>query len=150
MSYTATRSIKGSDSGVSAGREPGLSGGRTVPAVLSRKTGALINYNVQSRAMGTKGGGGYEVVDPDRRAARHAGDEVDDPNGAERVAGLGDDRRRGVSVGQALGGGAQPQLAGSGGASVDHGRVPLSDTRDWGSDGSTGRAARRRPRPGSR
>ncbi len=39
-----------------------VAGGRTVPAVLDRRTGKIINFNVSSRDMGSKGGGGYEVT----------------------------------------------------------------------------------------
>ncbi len=39
-----------------------VAGGRTVPAVLDRRTGKVINFNVSSRDMGSKGGGGYEVT----------------------------------------------------------------------------------------
>src|SRR5690606_30071095 len=39
-----------------------VSGGRTVPAVYDRRTGKFLQYNVQSRDMGSKGGGGYEVI----------------------------------------------------------------------------------------
>ncbi|MEM7235005.1 MAG: PQQ-binding-like beta-propeller repeat protein, partial [Planctomycetota bacterium] len=39
-----------------------VSGGRTLPAVYDRKTGKYVHYNVASRRMGSKGGGGYTVV----------------------------------------------------------------------------------------
>jgi len=39
-----------------------LAGGRTMPAVYERKTGAFKHYNVASRKMGSKGGGGFDVV----------------------------------------------------------------------------------------
>ncbi len=39
-----------------------IAGGRTVPAVFDRKNGEMKHFNVASRAMGDKGGGGYEVV----------------------------------------------------------------------------------------
>ena len=39
-----------------------VSGGRTMPAVYDRKTGAVKHYDVSARNMGTKGGGGYDVV----------------------------------------------------------------------------------------
>ena len=39
-----------------------VSGGRTMPAVYDRKTGAIKHYDVSARNMGTKGGGGYDVV----------------------------------------------------------------------------------------
>ena len=39
-----------------------ISGGRTMPAVYDRKTGAFKHYDVSARNMGTKGGGGYDVV----------------------------------------------------------------------------------------
>ena len=39
-----------------------VSGGRTMPAVYNRHTGEFIHYDVASRKMGSKGGGGYEVV----------------------------------------------------------------------------------------
>ena len=39
-----------------------VSGGRTMPAVYDRKTGAVRHYDVSARNMGTKGGGGYDVV----------------------------------------------------------------------------------------
>ena len=39
-----------------------ISGGRTTPAVYDRKTGAIRHYDVSARNMGTKGGGGYDVV----------------------------------------------------------------------------------------
>ena len=39
-----------------------VSGGRTMPAVYDRKTGAVRHYDVSARSMGSKGGGGYDVV----------------------------------------------------------------------------------------
>ncbi len=39
-----------------------VSGGRTIPAVLDRNTGKFEHFVVDSRAMGSKGGGGFEVV----------------------------------------------------------------------------------------
>ncbi len=39
-----------------------ISGGRTIPAVYDRHTGEFLHFNVASRKMGSKGGGGYEVV----------------------------------------------------------------------------------------
>ena len=39
-----------------------VSGGRTVPAVYDRHTGAFKHFDVSTRPAGTKGGGGYEVV----------------------------------------------------------------------------------------
>lgn len=39
-----------------------VSGGRTIPAVLDRHTGKFQHFVVDSRAMGSKGGGGFEVV----------------------------------------------------------------------------------------
>lgn len=45
-----------------AGEKLVVSGGRTVPAVFNRLNGAYEHYVVWSRAMGSKGGGGYEVM----------------------------------------------------------------------------------------
>ena len=39
-----------------------ISGGSTMPAVYDRKTGSIKHYDVSARNMGTKGGGGYDVV----------------------------------------------------------------------------------------
>ena len=39
-----------------------VSGGRTVPAVFERGTGAYRHYNLASRKMGSKGGGGYSCI----------------------------------------------------------------------------------------
>lgn len=39
-----------------------VAGGRTVPAVLDRRTGRLIHFDPSSREMGINGGGGYEVI----------------------------------------------------------------------------------------
>ncbi len=38
-----------------------VAGGRTMPAVYDRHTGAFLHYDVSNRTMGSKGGGGYEV-----------------------------------------------------------------------------------------
>ena len=38
-----------------------VAGGRTIPAVYDRHTGRFLHYNVASRKMGSKGGGGYQV-----------------------------------------------------------------------------------------
>jgi len=38
-----------------------VAGGQTVPAGFDRHTGKLLHYNLHSRQMGTKGGGGYHV-----------------------------------------------------------------------------------------
>ncbi len=38
-----------------------VAGGRTLPAVFDRATGEFLHFNVASRKMGSKGGGGYEV-----------------------------------------------------------------------------------------
>lgn len=43
-----------------------VAGGRTVPAVFDRQNGALVHFKVSSRSMGSKGGGGYDVVAGDR------------------------------------------------------------------------------------
>jgi len=39
-----------------------VAGGRTIPAVFDRHTGEWIHFEVGRRDMGSKGGGGYEVV----------------------------------------------------------------------------------------
>ena len=39
-----------------------VSGGRTMPAVYDRHTGKFLHFDLSSRAMGSKGGGGYEVT----------------------------------------------------------------------------------------
>ncbi|MCZ6794279.1 MAG: PQQ-binding-like beta-propeller repeat protein, partial [Planctomycetota bacterium] len=39
-----------------------VSGGRTMPAIFDRKTGEFLHFDVGSRAMGSKGGGGYAVI----------------------------------------------------------------------------------------
>jgi len=39
-----------------------VSGGRTMPAVYDRNDGKFLHFNVSSRSMGSKGGGGYEVT----------------------------------------------------------------------------------------
>ena len=38
-----------------------VAGGQTVPAAFDRHTGHLVHYNLHSRRMGSKGGGGYQV-----------------------------------------------------------------------------------------
>lgn len=39
-----------------------VAGGRTIPATFDRLTGELLHYNLSSRAMGSKGGGGYDAI----------------------------------------------------------------------------------------
>ena len=39
-----------------------ISGGRTLPAVFDRATGRFRHFNLASRKMGSKGGGGFDVV----------------------------------------------------------------------------------------
>ena len=39
-----------------------VSGGRTMPAIFDRRTGEFLHFDVSSRAMGNKGGGGYSVM----------------------------------------------------------------------------------------
>ncbi len=39
-----------------------VAGGRTVPAVFDRQTGTLLHFNLESRRMGSNGGGGYDVL----------------------------------------------------------------------------------------
>lgn len=39
-----------------------VAGGRTIPAVFNRHSGEFIHFEVSRRDMGSKGGGGYEVV----------------------------------------------------------------------------------------
>ncbi len=45
-----------------AGDKLVVAGGRTIPATFDRKSGELLHFNVSSRVMGSKGGGGYEAI----------------------------------------------------------------------------------------
>ncbi len=83
-----------------------------------------------------------QVVEAGRAAALEPGHEVDDPDRRERVARLGDDRRRQVDGREAVGRGAQPEVAGGGDGSVGHAGDPSSGLGD-SPDHSTG--ARTRP-----
>ena len=79
-----------------------------------------------------------DVGQPDRPAARDAGEQVDDAERRERIAGLRDDRRRDVRVGQAGGCRSQRTQADGRDRTVGHGSVGheagISDwfTRDSG------------------
>ena len=72
-----------------------------------------------------------DVGQTDRRPALEAGEQVDDPDRGERVAGLGDGRRRDGRVGQAVGRRAQRAQADRR-AGCRHSRGRISDwfTRD--------------------
>jgi len=61
-----------------------------------------------------------EVVEASRAPALDPGDEMKDPQGGERVARLGDDRRGDVRVRQAGGRGSKAEVARGARASVDH------------------------------
>ena len=74
-----------------------------------------------------------DVGQPDRSSTLDAGEEVDHPDGRERIAGLGDGRRRERRVGQALRRRAERSQADGRRGSIGHGGVGHGDGRisDW-------------------
>jgi hypothetical protein len=84
---------------------------------------------------------GHDIVDPERNAALHPGEEVEDPHGRERVAGLGDGRRLEGRVRQTGGRGSEEEQPRGRGRRLGHDlricsrwRIPTSFIRIVGED----------------